>query len=99
MLEKLTADFPTEPQYRRFLATSRTSLAMSRVNAGQVSEAIAEVTEWAKSWNGNAEEWYNFACVYAAAAGRSAQKRQEYGDRAMELLNKAVQTGFNDAGS
>ncbi|HEV3301527.1 MAG TPA: hypothetical protein VG055_17875 [Planctomycetaceae bacterium] len=46
-------------------------------------------------WNG--ENWCNFACVYAGASGKSPQRKQEYGDRAMELLTKAVKAGFKHA--
>jgi serine/threonine protein kinase/Tfp pilus assembly protein PilF len=76
----------------------RMSLAISRVNAGHGAEAIAEVAELSKSSNWNAEQWYNFACVYAVAGGKIADKKQAYADRAMELLTKAVQSGFKDAG-
>jgi hypothetical protein len=44
-----------------------------------------------------AVEWYNFACVYALASGKDADKKQEYADRAMELLHRAVHAGFKDA--
>ena len=42
-------------------------------------------------------QWYNFACFYAIASGKSADKKQEYADRAMDLLQKAVKAGYNDA--
>jgi tetratricopeptide (TPR) repeat protein len=95
--EKLAADFPTVLEHRHNLGSSRAIRAISRVNAGRVSEGIAEIADFAKSSDWNGENWYNFACVYAVAAGKSPQKKQEYGDRAMELLNKAVQAGFKDA--
>jgi hypothetical protein len=50
-----------------------------------------------KSSNWNFGQWYDFACVYAVASGKVADKKQEYADRAMELLHKAVQAGFKDA--
>jgi hypothetical protein len=83
--------------YRHDLGNSRALLATSRINAGQVSEGIAEIAESAKSSNWNRDNWYNFACAYAVAAGKSRQKKQEYGDHAMELLNKSVQAGYRDA--
>jgi hypothetical protein len=85
------------PAYRHDLGNTRALLATSRINAGQVSEGIAEIAESAKSSNWNRDNWYNFACVYAVASGKSPQKKQEYGDRAMELLNQAVKAGFRDA--
>ena len=42
-------------------------------------------------------EWYNFACVYAVASGKIADKKKEYADRALALLHQAVKAGFNDA--
>jgi hypothetical protein len=42
-------------------------------------------------------QWYDFACVYALASGKAADKKQEYADRAMQLLREAVKAGFNDA--
>ena len=38
------------------------------------------------------------ARIYALASGKSADKKREHADRAMELLRKAVKAGFNDAG-
>jgi hypothetical protein len=95
--DKLVAEFPEVPEYRQQQATSRIFLAASRINAGQVTEGIAEVAELAKSSDWRRDNWYNFACVYAIAAAKSPQKKQEYGDRAMELLNKAVQAGYRNA--
>ena len=40
---------------------------------------------------------YNFACFCALASTKVPDKKQEYADRAMELLHKAVKAGFNDA--
>jgi tetratricopeptide (TPR) repeat protein len=75
----------------------RAARANSRVQAGQVAEAIAEVAELTMSEGWPATEWYNFACVYSVANGKIADKKQEYADRAMELLHKAVQAGWKDA--
>jgi serine/threonine protein kinase len=94
---QLVTDVPTDPYYRLALVTSRTNQALWRVKAGQVTEAVAELAELAKLPNLDWENWYNFACCYALASGKSAQKKQEYADRAMELLNRAVQAGYKDA--
>ena len=75
----------------------RASRATSRLQAGLVAEAVAEVAELTKSSNWNAGQWYDFACVYAVASGKIADKKQEYADRAMELLQKAVKAGYKDA--
>ena len=58
---------------------------------------MAEVAELTKTENWDAGTWYNVACVYAVAGGKIAGKRQEYSDRAMELLTKAVAAGWSDA--
>ena len=39
----------------------------------------------------------DFACFYAIASGNSADKNQEFADRAMDLLQKAVKAGYKDA--
>jgi tetratricopeptide (TPR) repeat protein len=76
---------------------ARASRATSRLRAGQVAEAVAEVAELTKSQNWNSGQWYDFACVYAVACGKIADKKHEYADGAMDLLQKAVKTGWNDA--
>jgi tetratricopeptide (TPR) repeat protein len=79
-----------QPPWRAYRATSR-------LKAGQVAEAVAEVAELTKSSTWNALQWYDFACVYAVASGKSGNKKQEYADRAMVLLQQAVKAGFQDA--
>ena len=78
-------------------AGMRASRAISRLQAGLVAEAVAEVDELTKSPIWNASQWYDFACVYAVASGKIAGKKQEHADRAMELLRKAVGAGYKDA--
>ena len=75
----------------------RAGRAISRLQAGQVAEAVAEVAELAKSDAWDAGHWYDFACVYAVASGKDAAKRDEYAARAVELLGRAVQAGYVDA--
>lgn len=70
---------------------------ISLSNNGQVDEAIAEVKDLMPSASTNPGKLYNFTCVYAVAAGKVADKKQEYGDRAMELLRMAIKAGFKDA--
>ncbi len=71
--------------------------ALSRLQAGQVAEAVAEVAELAKSPKWDSDQWYNFACIYSIASAKSADKRREYADQAMDLLKKAVNAGYNNA--
>ena len=75
----------------------RASRATSRVNAGQIAEAVAEIAELTKSDGWQAPQWYDFACAYGVAAAKIADKKQAYADRAMELLHKAVKAGYKDA--
>ncbi len=75
----------------------RAARAASRVQAGRVAEAVAEVSELTKSPSWQFGQWYDFACVYAVASGKMGDKKQEYGDRAMELLRNAVKAGWKDA--
>src|SRR5947209_515939 len=62
-----------------------------------MAEAVAEVAELTKSPTWNADFWFHFARVYAIASGKSNDKKPEYADRALELLHKAVNAGYNDA--
>jgi tetratricopeptide (TPR) repeat protein len=82
----------------------RARRATSRLQAGQVTEAVAEVAALTApnanasdppTWN--AAQWYDFACVYAAAGGTLPEKKQECKNRAMELLGKAVAAGYKDS--
>ena len=75
----------------------RARRAISRLESGMVQQAVADVDELTRSSNLNAEHWYNFACVYAVASGKIADKKQEYVERAMKSLQNAVKAGFNDA--
>ena len=78
------------------LARRRAGRANSRLRAGQVAEAIAEVNELTKAGNCSASQWYDFARIYSVASGKDPAKQQVYADRAMELLRKAVATGYKD---
>jgi serine/threonine protein kinase/tetratricopeptide (TPR) repeat protein len=75
----------------------RAGRATARVQAGQVAEALAEVGELTKLPGVPAPLLYDVACVYALASGKSADQKQEYADRAMDILHQAVNAGFNDA--
>jgi tetratricopeptide (TPR) repeat protein len=81
---------PEVPRHRALRATSR-------AQAGQTAEAVAEVAELTKSSHWNADQWYDFACVYALAAGRDSTSREAHAIRAVELLRRAVAAGYRDA--
>jgi tetratricopeptide (TPR) repeat protein len=79
--------------------------ATSRSHTGHLGEAVTEVAELTKApvvgapgspaWT--AGQWYDFACVYSVGSGNIADKKQEYANRAMELLQQSVQAGYNNA--
>jgi serine/threonine protein kinase len=75
----------------------RARRANSRVRLGRIASAVAEVAELTKALAWPAGQWYDFACIYAVAAGKDAGKKKEYADRAMELLQRAVKAGYKDA--
>jgi serine/threonine protein kinase/Flp pilus assembly protein TadD len=75
----------------------RAARAISRINAGQAAEAVAEVAELSKTTTWNAGQWYAFACVYAVASAKVADKKKEHAERAMQLLHKAVEAGWKNA--
>jgi serine/threonine protein kinase len=74
----------------------RLARALSQVRAGMVGEAVAEVAELSQQSNLTAIHWYAFACIHATASTKVPDKHQEYSNRAMELLHKAVDAGFQD---
>jgi tetratricopeptide (TPR) repeat protein len=77
-----------------FRATRANSLVLS----GQIAKAVAEVNELTKlKWS--ASSWYGFACAYALASDKISDQKQKLGDRAMEMLAKAVSAGYKDADS
>jgi len=75
----------------------RASRATSKIGAGMAAEAVAEVAELMKGTNWHLDQWYDFACIYAIASNKIADKKQVYGDQAIKLLQKAVTAGYKDA--
>jgi tetratricopeptide (TPR) repeat protein len=73
----------------------RAARASLRLRTGMVAEAVAEVVEMTMNPNSTADQWFDFACFYAKASDKVANKKQEYADRAMELLQKAVKAGYD----
>jgi serine/threonine protein kinase/tetratricopeptide (TPR) repeat protein len=84
---------PTESEH----FADRANRATSRVKAGLLAGAIAEVVELTKSSNLTGDQWCELARIYTLAGGKSAEKNRDYTDRAMELLQKAVLAGYQDA--
>jgi serine/threonine protein kinase/tetratricopeptide (TPR) repeat protein len=75
----------------------RANRAKSKLQAGLFSEAVVEVAELIKSSNWSFGQLYDFACVYSVASSKIADKKKNYADRAMELLQRAVKAGWKDA--
>lgn len=71
----------------------------SQIHAGQIIPALAEIDALLSQLSNKptpAASWYDFACLYALAGSKVSDKKQIYTDRAMELLQKAVQAGYRD---
>jgi hypothetical protein len=73
------------------------SRAIARLLSGDVAKAVADVVELSNIPGASPDNLYNFAVVYAIASGKFADRKLEYANRAMELLQKAVETGFREA--
>ncbi len=109
--EKLAAEFPAVPEYRSDLATSHHDLGDLLGGLGNRVEAEAEYRHAMSIREKLAADFpavpryrtdlvqtsYNFACLSAITSGKEPAKKQEYADRAMELLLKAVKAGYADA--
>jgi serine/threonine protein kinase/Tfp pilus assembly protein PilF len=110
--KKLAVGSPAVPLHRQELARCHIRLVLPLLGLGKPAEAeeqyrlalpileklTAEFSAVPVVRQGLAAEWYDFACIYAVVSGKVADKRQEYADRAMELLHQAVQAGWKDAG-
>ncbi len=80
-------------------SSNRVSKAKAQIQAGMVTQALAEVLELTKSSQLDAEQWYDFARIYIFAGSKDADKKQEYNDRAVEMLQQAAKSLYanNDA--
>ncbi|MFO0938409.1 MAG: tetratricopeptide repeat protein [Gemmataceae bacterium] len=81
------------PSEHRFYRANR---AYSKVQAGQYASAIADVVELRKIPNWTPDQIYNFACIYSIASRNMPDKKTEYINTAMELIQLAVKAGFKD---
>ena len=82
------SDFKNFPAPRAQLAW----VLLGTTDALDESLALAEPLTKLDHWL--AHEWYNFACIYARASGQMPEKRQAYGDIAMELLRRSNKKSF-----
>ncbi len=108
---KLAAEFPAVPEYRKELAESYLHLGTVLADLGKRSDAEEQyrnalaIQEKLTSDFPDVPSYhqylpwihYNIACLYAITSGKEADKKQEYADRAMESLQKAVKAGYSNA--
>lgn len=74
----------------------RSQRADSLLRTGEIELAIAEVEELAKVDIPNPRHWFRFAKLYALASENIPDRKNEYGNRAIALLKKAIDLGFDD---
>lgn len=67
------------------------------IRDGMVAEGIERISELTKLPSMDAEVWYECACAFSLAASLLPEKKLEYADRAMELLQEAVKAGYENA--
>ncbi len=70
----------------------------SRIHAGAVAESIDELLELTEIDVEYAKHWLNFARLYAIAGKAIPDRSAEFSERAVQLLKKAVELGFEDGG-
>ena len=84
---------------RREQIILREKRADSRARAGLAEEAVEDIDAIASLIAWPPGNHYNFACVYAIASDKAndADRKQEYAEKAMDMLGKAVRAGWKDA--
>jgi serine/threonine protein kinase len=83
----------TQPELRLIRAARVNSLLLGN----KITEAVTEVDELSKTPPWRAVEWSLFARVYAKAGSGGVENREQYLDRAMAMLHKAVESGYKNA--
>jgi eukaryotic-like serine/threonine-protein kinase len=79
-----------QPRYRR-------GRAVARLRTGKIAGAVGDADELTRTSEWSANDFYTFACIYAAASGEIADKKQLYADRALDFLRQSVKAGYKDA--
>lgn len=109
--KKLSEEFPNAPDYRSALAGSHFNLRNLLNDLGERSEAeehlhqalaicdklIDDFRDLTEFRQGAGFSLSGFAALYAVGSGQVTNKKKEYADRAMDLLQKAVIAGYKDA--
>lgn len=103
--DKLERFAEAEADWNKFIELSppesKTNLLTERgkrlIRDGMVAEGIERISELSKLPSEDAEVWYQCACAFSLAASLVPDKKDEYADRAMELLQQAVKAGYENA--
>ena len=74
----------------------RTQRADSLLRSGKVEQALAEVEKLAQVDTKNPTPWFRFAKLFAIASESLTARKDELAVRAIELLKKSIDRGFND---
>jgi hypothetical protein len=72
----------------------RADRVYSLLEAGRAVDAIPDAGELRKADGWASYQWFDFACVYAAASAEVPEMKAEYADRAVALLQRAEKAGF-----
>jgi tetratricopeptide (TPR) repeat protein len=84
--QSLARQYPTD-------LNCRLQAAYFKAKVGRFDEAMQETEAMIQIKGWTADQRYQWACIYALAAGGSPTKREEYAERAMTLLKDAINTG------
>ena len=73
--------------------------AMAKLRTGVVDDAVTQFANLIIDDQKSANDWYSLARVCAIASDESSTRKQEYNDRAMASLYRAVEAGWKDVAS
>jgi eukaryotic-like serine/threonine-protein kinase len=75
--------------------------AILLLRAGNVKDSLAEMDELIRMANNtdpdspwNSSHWYDAACFFSIACTKAPDRQQEFVIRAIELLNRAIESGY-----
>jgi serine/threonine protein kinase/tetratricopeptide (TPR) repeat protein len=88
-LDKVIEFSPTDEQ-----PAHRASRAVTLVKADRIPEAVKEVEALLQGWKWNGAYHLDYAGVYAVASRKIVEKKQEYSNRAMELIAESLRLGY-----
>jgi tetratricopeptide (TPR) repeat protein len=77
--------------------TARINRAHSFIQSGKVERGIEEAANLAKLSGSDPSNLYNIACVYSLAGTKDEKNRESHIQNALQLLERAVEQGYQDA--